>query len=168
MRRRTITPRHASGEINVTPLIDVVMCLIIFYLMVGKLATDRKSPVRLPESAIGATADPDVLIVNVQAGRAAIPTPDPGAAWPEATSASAQVIVDGAPLAGPLQLETLVRERLARNPALVVQIRAEQSFEFRVVAPVMKACTQGGATSVRLAAERAPSAPAAGGGDPPP
>ncbi|MBC7771685.1 MAG: biopolymer transporter ExbD [Pyrinomonadaceae bacterium] len=161
MRRRTITPRHSSGEINVTPLIDVVMCLIIFYLMVGKLATDRKSPVKLPESAIGAAADPEVLIVNVLAGRAGHTPGVAGAAWPDATAGAAQVIVDGAPLAGPTMLENLVRERLLRNPALIVQIRAEQSFEYRIVAPVMKACTQGGATSVRLATERAAVIPPA-------
>ena len=65
MRRRSITPHRSFGEVNVTPLIDVVMCLIIFYLMVGKLATDRKTPVTLPESAVGTQAEPDVLVVNV-------------------------------------------------------------------------------------------------------
>src|SRR5262245_29295771 len=62
-RRRRI--HHPFGEINVTPLIDVVMCLIIFYLLVGKLATDRKVQIKLPESTVGAEAEPEVLIVNI-------------------------------------------------------------------------------------------------------
>ena len=51
MRFRTFHHAPASGKINVTPLIDVVMVLIVFYLIVGKLAADRKAPVQLLKGA---------------------------------------------------------------------------------------------------------------------
>jgi biopolymer transport protein ExbD len=125
------------GEINVTPLIDVVMCLIIFYLMVGKLATDRKTRVNLPDSAIGAEAEPQVLVVNVLPGGQA-----------------GRVIVENKPLEDAASLELLVRDRLDAQPGTIVQIRAEQDLPFGIVSPVMLACTKAGAKDVRLAAER--------------
>lgn len=145
MRTRAI--QHGTGraghfgEINVTPLIDVVMCLIIFYLMVGKLATDRKAEVKLPQSAIGAQAEPDVVVVNVLAG-ASMP-------------ARADVVVEGKSLAADSDLEALVRERLATKPETVVQIRASRDLAFGVVSPVLRACTKAGAQNIRLATEHA-------------
>ena len=42
-----------AGEvINLTPMIDVVMCLIIFYLMVGHLASGRSGHVNLPSAGV--------------------------------------------------------------------------------------------------------------------
>ncbi|MGE3107149.1 MAG: ExbD/TolR family protein [Phycisphaerales bacterium] len=150
MRRRRTTRAHPFGEINVTPLIDVVMCLIIFYLMVGKLATDRKTPVTLPASSIGTDAERAMLIVNVARGEGAA-----GAGgWPTEGGVGAQVVVEGTPITSEDALRALVRERLNVDPSLAVQIRAEQDFPFGVVAPVMRACTRGGATTVRLAARR--------------
>jgi biopolymer transport protein ExbD len=155
MRRRRTHREHHSSEINVTPLIDVVMCLIIFYLMVGKLATDRKTPVTLPESAVGAEAEHGMLIVNVARPVPGVETATPAAGgWPSETAAAARVVVDGTPLESEEALQRLVRARLDADGSLVVQIRAEQEFAFGVVAPVMRACTRGGAKSVRLAARR--------------
>jgi biopolymer transport protein ExbD len=37
-------------RVNVVPMIDVVMCLIVFYLMVGQLALNRAAGVRIPET----------------------------------------------------------------------------------------------------------------------
>jgi biopolymer transport protein ExbD len=154
--------RHGGvfGEINVTPLIDVVMCLIIFYLMVGRLALQKRAEVQLPRSAIGAQAEPTVLVVNVLAhGGEPAGTPAPGAG-PFATG---QVIVESEPVGDEQALESLVRERLLADPQTVVQIRAAQDLNFGVVSPVMRACTRGGAMNVRLATQRV-GPPAEGGG----
>ena len=50
MRVRQFHPHQPAGKFNVTPLIDVVMVLIIFYLIVGKLAAERQGHVKLPAS----------------------------------------------------------------------------------------------------------------------
>jgi biopolymer transport protein ExbD len=144
MRRRGLT--HGTGraghfgEINVTPLIDVVMCLIIFYLMVGKLATDRKAEVKLPKSTVGSQAEPEVLIVNVLSG-AGMP-------------ARADVVVEGKPIDVEADLEPLVRQRLESKPGTVVEVRASRDLPFGVVSPVLHACTKGGGQNIRLATER--------------
>ncbi len=80
MRTRSILSNsNSSARINVTPMIDVVMVLIVFYLLVGQLAIDRKAAVVLPSSqtgtqttqkidpiVIGITADGEVSINGVQ------------------------------------------------------------------------------------------------------
>ena len=50
MRVRIFHHQSPVDKINVTPLIDVVMVLIVFYLIVGKLATDSAARVELPRA----------------------------------------------------------------------------------------------------------------------
>src|SRR5881394_1772789 len=54
MRRRKIPESHAMHP-NVTPLIDVVMCLIIFYMLVAKIGvnTGQDAKIELPISVQG-------------------------------------------------------------------------------------------------------------------
>src|SRR5438270_6818406 len=60
---------HAHGsEVNVTPLIDVIMCLIIFFMLVAKIgvATGAKN-MDLPFSYLGKTIDDmgNTLTLNI-------------------------------------------------------------------------------------------------------
>jgi biopolymer transport protein ExbD len=146
MRLRTLHHHAGSagaGKINVTPLIDVVMVLIIFYLIVGRLAMQRLEPLDLPVSALGS---PDragtPLVVEVVAGGAA----------------GVRITADGVPVT-PESLETLVRSRREGEPALVVQVRADRSTEYAAVAPAVEACRRAGLASVRLVTLRPEGAP---------
>lgn len=139
MRHRILHPHHAFGKINVTPLIDVVMCLIIFYLIVGKLAIDRR--ISLPSTTAGLTqAGPTPVVLEI------IPPPGPGA--------PAQFIVAGQSV-GADALETLLRGA-AQDPsgARPVQIRAGRDLPYAVLSPVLQSCRRAGLTSVRLVTER--------------
>ena len=140
MRRRTLHAHHEFGKINVTPMIDVVMCLIIFYLIVGKLAMDRR--IMLPSSAAGITATgPTPVIIEI--------------APPDSPGAPAPIIVAGQPIALPA-LDNLLRGA-ADDPAgpRPVQIRAGRDLPYAMLAPVLQACRKAGLTSVRLMTERA-------------
>lgn len=149
MRRRPVQREHAFEAINVTPLIDVVMCLIVFFLLVGKLANDRSAALPLPKSSQGETdKPPDVLIVTVQGA------PGPavgGEAWPAGVPT---VSIEDRPSPGPAALERFLRARLAERPLSVVQVRAERSLDYGAVQPVLAACARAGAKTVRLALER--------------
>lgn len=156
MRRRAIHPDHAFEAINVTPLIDVVMCLIVFFLLVGKLATDRSASMRLPESSVGETDKAaDILVVTVTR------TPPPVArgvevvpgGWPGAVPA---VVVEDRRLPDSAALERFIHTRMAERPLSVVQVRAERDLSYGAVRPVLSAIARGGATTVRLALERKP------------
>jgi biopolymer transport protein ExbD len=134
MRRRTFHAPGPFGKINVTPMIDVVMCLIVFYLIVGRLAADQRSGMRLPESAVGLTdKTQELLIINVLPdGRIVI---------------DAQTIPD-------IALEATIRERLAAKPDVVVEVRGARELPYSAVSGVIAACRGAGVASVRLAAER--------------
>lgn len=130
---------HRVEGINVTPIVDVVMCLIVFFLMVGRLSQARLAELQLPASARGDaahTADP--LVINV--------VPAPG---------GARIVVEGRDVDAGL-LEVLVRERLVAAPSTPIQLRADRALAYGAVEPVVRACRAAGAPSLRLVAERAP------------
>jgi len=139
MRIRVIgSGRAAPARVNITPLIDVVMVLIIFYLIVGNLAAARRSAVDLPESAIGGeTGQPDVLVLNVLGG----------------AEGSARVEVEGVGVP-PAALDALVRHRLDQRPGTVVQLRADRRLPFASVRPTVQACRRAGVTNLQLVTER--------------
>ncbi len=138
MRRRVINKQHASGRINVTPMIDVVMVLIVFYLIVGNLVAEQRSDVRLPQSRTGRTQKTqDLLVVNV------LPR----------VGDEAPIEVESLPIT-PLLLTPLIRERLMDKPELAIQIRADQSLTYGDVLPVIQACRRAGVPHVRIGAEQ--------------
>ena len=140
MRLRTFHPVHPFGKINVTPMIDVVMCLIVFYLIVGKLAADQRSSMRLPVSATGLEDKAqDLLVVNIMPAEPGNPP---------------RIVIEA--LEVPLEhLESEIRQRAARKSDLVVELRGARELAFGSVAQVIRACKGAGVGSVRLAAERA-------------
>lgn len=139
MKVRALHAHHPFGDINVTPLIDVVMVMIVFYLIVGKLAEAQRTPMLLPAAAAGeAHRAQDVLAINIL----------PGADEP-------RVIIEGTPVAARL-LPGLIRERLALKPELVVHLRGSRDLPYAAVDPVVRACRSAGITTVRLATEHVP------------
>lgn len=119
MRTRSIiSGEGTSTRINVTPMIDVVMVLIVFYLLVGQLAIDRKAAIDLPASSTGIEQNRDL---------------DP--------------IVIGIRQDGSLSIngQAIERERFAgeirglhlRNPGTPIQIRAHRLAAYGVIRPVI-------------------------------
>ncbi len=140
MRKRLLHAPHTIGKVNVTPMIDVVMCLIIFYLLVGKLATAQRVK-DLPTSGEGTSESPaSALVVDI--------LPGPG------KDSAPQLAVNGA--AGDVAGLEAALKRLAGNAAgkAEVQIRAGKDLPYSQLAPVLAACRRAGLTSVRLVAER--------------
>lgn len=141
MRRRFTLPVSHAGKINVTPLIDVVMCLIIFYLLVGRLAMDRQAGIKLPGSTIGVEdKGASSLIINVM--------------MPEG-SAAARVVIDGRTIDDPTLKERLsLHAGASPESAPLVQIRADRRLPYASVSPVLAACRDAGLKSVLLTTQR--------------
>jgi biopolymer transport protein ExbD len=117
------------------------MVMIVFYLIVGKLAEAQRSPMFLPPARAGMKLKaPEVLAINILPGE--------GAGEP-------RVVVEGTPVAA-RRLGDLVRERLAAEPETVVQIRASRELTYAGVEPAIEACRAAGVRTVRLATERVP------------
>ncbi len=140
MRIRQFHQHQPAGKINVTPLIDVVMVLIVFYLIVGKMASDRRAVVELPSTGVGTTAEEKAPVVITVAG---------------VEGGGSRVLIDG--VEAPLEsLEGLLRARVGGESGTVVQVRADRRLAYGAVEPVVRACRGAGLTAVRLVTEKGP------------
>jgi biopolymer transport protein ExbD len=68
MRKHRMPQMH-EGSVNVTPLIDIVMVLIVFFMLVAKIGVSRgeDSDIPLPSAILGKTMDSlsNTLTLNV-------------------------------------------------------------------------------------------------------
>jgi len=134
-----IRARHhgaPAGKINVTPLIDVVMVLIVFYLIVGKLASDRGARVDLPRTN-GATMQSGAGVVITVVNEAG----------------ALRIYVDNQETPQNL-LADAVRARMPElssgTQATTLSLRADRSLPYSSVAPVIDACREAGVANLRL------------------
>lgn len=148
-------PEMREGTINVTPLIDIVMCMIIFFMMVAKIGvtSGKDKTIDIPATILGTELKSygNTLTLNVRA--------KPGFDMPEVTA-----VVDGSsrepqPIAviepGPTPrkplTEVLKRQRYGPdgklntaddNPEFKVIIRGERNMEYYYLEPVLIACAE--------------------------
>lgn len=140
-RRRSSRSRRAGEPLNVTPLIDVVMVLIIFYLMVGSFIDVDYEDVRLPLSTEGAPpTEGKVFTINV------LP--------PDEAGGRAEIHVRGQVVTTRDLASRLEAER-RRTPELSVQLRATRDLPYGAVEPVVRAVAGVGVRSLRLVTEPA-------------
>lgn len=133
----------AGGKINVTPLIDVVMCLIVFYLIVAKLAADRQLPVDLPEARQG-IADESQRPIIISVG--------PGPTGVLIEVQGKEILGDDASRLAFVRIA--VESLTAERPIAPVHLRADRALEYAQVRPVVEACRQAGVKSLLLVASR--------------
>lgn len=140
-RRRRHHGDHEGGHVNVVPLIDIVMVLIIFYLMVGSFLQDDYEDVPLPLSVAGLpTAGAEVLTIN------ALPREgEPGRVVYRVQSQD----VDEA------GIRRMVERMRAKDPELVVQLRASRDLSYGAVEPAVRAISRAGVARLRLVTESA-------------
>ena len=132
------THHDEQPTINLTPMIDIVFLLIIFFMVGAKFSEmEPKIPVKVPEvSNAGAlTAAPQRRIVSIQK--------------------NGQVALDDEIMTLPALVEELSVAR-EEYPELGVVIRGDAEGAFQNVAAVLSACRAAGVTemgiSVKLAA----------------
>lgn len=138
MRRRSIMGgENSSARVNVTPMIDVVMVLIVFYLLVGQLAMDRRAMIVLPTSVTGIeqTARVDPIVIGI--------------------AREGQRSINGTPIE-PDRLEAMVSGMLARAPGTPVRVRADRDTPHRSVRPVLDTLRRLGVGRVELVTEQRP------------
>src|SRR5277367_311228 len=79
--RRHRMPEIREGGVNVTPLIDIVMCLIIFFMLVAKIGVDTGADrnIDIPTSFLGTDIKDmgNTLVLNVVNGPTGVPDPQP-------------------------------------------------------------------------------------------
>jgi len=116
-------------------MIDVVMVLIVFYLLVGQLAVDRRASIDLPSSRTGIneSAQIDPILIGIRA--------------------DGSLTINGEPIE---------RERFAgeisgmhtRTPSTPVRVRGDRDTPFGLIRPIMDQLRAGGITRVELMTEQ--------------
>jgi len=135
--RSIISDSAQGGRVNVTPMIDVVMVLIIFYLLVGQLAIDRRTEITPPTTATGIveTQEHDPITLGVRSDGSLTLNGEE---------------IDLARLGGELSGQIL------RDPTLAVSVRADRDAPFGKVRPVLQAVREAGVAQVELVTEQGP------------
>lgn len=129
--------RLTSGVgINMTPMIDVVFQLIIFFLVASHLARQEAQlelPLPVADSGDLATEDRPSVVVNVLQ--------------------SGDVLLGGRAVA-PAQLEQQLGRLLQDETDMEIRIRADRRVAYRFVQPVMLACYRLGVKQVTYSVYR--------------
>ena len=118
----------AMSDINVTPLVDVMLVLVIILLVTAPLLT-QSVHVTLPKTA-ETTAD-----TNQQPLQLGI-------------DAQGVITVNKAPVADLAALEATLKDELARNPETGLHLYADQAVVYAKVAEVMATVQHAGITKI--------------------
>ena len=115
------------GALSLTPLIDVVFLLLIFFLVASRLSQeDRQLDIALPSAAnaMPMTVMPQELVVNVDV--------------------QGRIYIDGVEIRLP-DFEAMIKQRVVDNPTgQSVVIRADRRVQFQAPVDVMDICLKHG------------------------
>jgi biopolymer transport protein ExbD len=158
MRTRGIPPAH-NDHPNVTPLIDVVMCLIIFYMLVAKIgvATGIDEKVELPASIIGMKLEDVGNTINLNVSEGFVherlgPIPTVTTLDPSTGNlVEVKVLTEAAER----PLEKFLTRMKQQNPNFSVNVRADAKLAYRYLEPVLITCANAGVKNVNYAAKQA-------------
>ncbi|NBS13776.1 MAG: biopolymer transporter ExbD [Verrucomicrobia bacterium] len=127
--RRSRSSSHglALAELNITPLLDLVFVLLIIFMITTPLL-EQQLPVDLPKSSQAASAN----------------LPDPKSILTLTLTKDGSVLL-GPDKVGMDQLASLLAQRKARDPELVVSMRADSSLPYEKVFRALEAVRSAGA-----------------------
>lgn len=155
-------PRPVNMTLNLAPMVDVMMCLIIFFLLASKLVTAERQPLELPVARTAEQFDPSGLkqrvVINVRPAAAA------PAGEPTADNEGVSYVVidwDGRTIVERLLAPEDIAPLLAGRSAQARQdsteascvIRADRRVPYRDVQVVMKAAAHAGIRKLVFSAD---------------
>lgn len=146
----------AVPEMNITPLIDVVFLLIVFFMLVNNIVAEEQVKMIVPMLSdpktreLGEIERLTVSLVPPGGPRGENPLILPGAAEPQAVQIGAFRRLPAEDYAG---ITAAVAERVgtAEGPLEVV-LRADAGLTYETVQPIMAAITAAGVETVHLSA----------------
>jgi biopolymer transport protein TolR len=124
----------AMSEINVTPLVDVMLVLVIILLVTAPLLT-QSVHVALPKTA---ETTADVKEQPLQLG----------------VDAQGVITLNKLPIADLAALETALKAELSRNPEIGLHLYADQNVVYAKVAEVMAVIQHSGIAKIAFVTEK--------------
>ena len=123
--------------INVTPLVDVTLVLLIIFMVTAKLITGQGIPLDLPKAK---TAGATQTVLNVS------------------IDAQGGVLANGSKVSGDAELKSRASQALKENPELRTVISASESASHGKVMHVLDTVRDAGITKVAFAADKVATA----------
>ena len=125
-----------EADVNITPLLDIVFILLIFFIVTATFLREQGIDVRTPEDTPpeDRTIPPPALVLAVQE--------------------DGFVRVNGVRIIDPGSVKPVVQEFIAREPQGVVLVSAAPDSESGIAVEVMDQALDGGAGAVSLALQK--------------
>lgn len=134
-------PRPVDMTLNLAPMVDVMMCLIIFFLLASKLVAVENDPIRLPWAVAAQELDPTELGQRVTITVRPAAGGGDGAEYVVADWDGQQVVRRALQ---PEEVEGLLAARAARagreGTKLRCVIRADEQVMYKHVEVVLRGC----------------------------
>ena len=139
-------PTSLITRINVTPIIDVALVLVIILLVTAPIITVSELPVNLPEARSRGAEDERNLSISL--------------------GVHGELAVDPEPVERK-DLQRVLRERLSRpeNADVLVVVRADAGAPYSLVGEILAEAQSAGATRLAIATRQAVTPPARNGRD---
>lgn len=129
--RRGQPEAEPMTEVNIIPVIDISLVLLVILFVTAPLLSYPNYPVDLPRSSAKGTGETTVAVTYAKDGRLAVAARD--SFW--------ETLEDG------------VKAELARDPDAVLILRVDKTAPYRVVERLLLACKRAGARRISLATE---------------
>ncbi len=139
-----------EGGVNVTPLIDIVMCLIIFFMLVAKIGVSTGAEkMDIPETFWGLKIDDlgNTLLLNVRRGAGDEPRITALVNEKQQEIRLSQMGASGKMESPLVDLLTKLRNH---NDEFRIIIRAEKDLPYRYLEPVLLAAGQASVKNVNF------------------
>jgi biopolymer transport protein ExbD len=122
---------EVMSDINVTPLVDVMLVLVIVFLVTAPLLTQTMN-VNLPKTGAVASSDADT-------------------STPIGIDAQGHIVLDKTDMADVVELEAKLREAVRQNPEGLYIVHADQAVSYAIVAKVLATAHKAGVSRLSLA-----------------
>ncbi|MBI1366256.1 MAG: biopolymer transporter ExbD [Alphaproteobacteria bacterium] len=136
MRRRISSSADNASDVNVTPLMDIVFIMLIFFIVTATFTREKGIDVRTPENTPEDpnTRPPPALLLSVQT--------------------DGFIRVNNIRIIDPLSTKPVVEEFMAREPKGVVIVNAAPGSKAGIAVTVMDQARAGHAAAVQLALQK--------------
>lgn len=129
--RKRLSRNNEAADVNITPLLDIVFILLIFFIVTATFLKEKGIDVNTPESNEDDTGAPSPVLIL-------------------ALKEDGFVSVNDVRIIDPGSVKPVVQEFIAREPKGVVLVSAAPDSESGIAVRVMDQATSGGASSVSL------------------
>ena len=161
MRTRRM-PEMKEGGVNVTPLIDIVMCLIIFFMLVAKIgvSTGADATIEPPETILGVAIKDlgNTLTLNVRGGDARLEEPIVTALIEKGDRQPKEIKIferRGATADKPLERVLTAFQKNNENAKVI--ILGEKDLQYHLLEQVLISCANAKITNVNFQTKQAGS-----------